>query len=119
MPTADRAKATVLTKVQFDDRDDRVLPEMSAKVIFLNKELEKTTENSTPKISVPASAVATRDGKKIVFLLNGDKVTEAPVVVGEVMGSSIEIKQGVSIGDKVVLHPTEKLSTGSKISLSK
>jgi len=119
VPTADRAKATVLTKVQFDDRDDRVLPEMSAKVIFLNKELEKTTENSTPKISVPASAVATRDGKKIVFLLNGDKVTEVAVVVGEVMGNTIEIKEGVSIGDKVVLHPTEKLSTGSKISLSK
>ena len=39
VPTADRAKATVLTKIQFDDRDEQVLPEMSAKVIFLNKEL--------------------------------------------------------------------------------
>ena len=38
VPTADRAKATVLTKVQFLDRDELVLPEMSAKVLFLSKE---------------------------------------------------------------------------------
>jgi RND family efflux transporter MFP subunit len=119
VPTADRAKATVMTKVQFEDRDDRVLPEMSAKVIFLNKELEKTTENASPKISVPASAVTTRDGKKVVFLLRGEKVGEVPVVLGELMGNNIEIKQGLSVGDKVVLHPAEKLSSGSKITLAK
>ena len=32
VPTADRAKATVMTKVRFLDRDERVLPEMSAEV---------------------------------------------------------------------------------------
>ena len=119
VPTADRAKATVLTKVQFQDRDELVLPEMSAKVIFLNKEPEKSTENSTPKISVPVSAVTTRDGKKVAFLLRNESVVETPVVVGEEMGNSIEIKQGLSVGDKVVLHPSEKLSSGSKITLTK
>jgi RND family efflux transporter MFP subunit len=119
VPTADRAKATVLTKIQFDDRDEQVLPEMSAKVIFLNKELEKTTENSTPRISVPMSAVTTRGGKKVAFLLRGETVAEVPVVVGELMGNSIEVKQGLSVGDKVVLHPTEKLSSGSKVTLAK
>jgi hypothetical protein len=44
---------------------------------------------------------------------------ETPVVVGEEMGNSIEIKQGLSVGDKVVLHPSEKLSSGSKITLTK
>ena len=34
VPTVDRAKATVLTKIQFLDRDERVLPEMSAKITF-------------------------------------------------------------------------------------
>ncbi len=119
VPTADRAKATVLTKVQFQDRDELVLPEMSAKVIFLNKETEKTTESSTAKISVPASAVTTRNGKKVAFLLRNESVVETPVVVGELMGNSIEIKEGLSVGDKVVLHPSEKLSSGSKITQAK
>ena len=92
---------------------------MSAKVIFLSKETEKTAENSTPKISVPVSAVTMRDGKKVAFLLRDETVKEIPIVVGELMGSSIEVKQGLSVGDKVVVHPSEKLSSGSKIALAK
>lgn len=34
VPTVDRAKATVLTKIRFLDRDEHVIPEMSAKVVF-------------------------------------------------------------------------------------
>ena len=39
VPTVDRAKATVMTKVRFDEIDPRVLPEMSAKVSFLSQEV--------------------------------------------------------------------------------
>src|SRR3989339_2012448 len=38
VPTADRAKATVLVKVGFESYDGRVLPEMSAKVLFSTKQ---------------------------------------------------------------------------------
>ena len=119
VPTADRAKATVLTKVQFEDRDELVLPEMSAKVIFLSKEVDKSAEKSAPKLSVPASAVTSRNGKKVVFLVRGESVAEVPVIVGGMMGNNIEIQQGLSAGDKLVLHPTEKLSSGSKVILAK
>lgn len=34
VPTVDRSKATVLTKIRFVDRDDAVIPEMSAKISF-------------------------------------------------------------------------------------
>ena len=35
VPTADRAKATVLVKIKFKEYDHRVLPEMGAKITFL------------------------------------------------------------------------------------
>src|SRR5436309_6232667 len=35
VPTADRAKATVMVKIRFKSYDRRVLPEMSAKITFL------------------------------------------------------------------------------------
>src|SRR6185369_10029968 len=37
VPTLDRSKATLLVKVRFNDRDPRILPDMSAKVAFLSK----------------------------------------------------------------------------------
>lgn len=119
VPTADRAKATVLTKVRFHDRDERVLPEMRAKVSFLKEGKEKEQQNSDPKISVPASAVTTRNGQKVVFVAKGETVTETAVVLGDIMGNRIEIKQGVAPGEKVVLRPSEKLSTGTKFTTEK
>jgi RND family efflux transporter MFP subunit len=114
VPTADRAKATVLTKVRFKERDERVLPEMRAKVNFL-KEGKQHTQNSLPKLSVPASAITTRNGQKIVFTVKDDAVVETPVTLGEVMGNRIEVKQGVTAGQKVVLRPVENLSTGTHV----
>ena len=38
VPTVDRAKGTVLVKISFDNLDDKVLPEMSAKVNFILEE---------------------------------------------------------------------------------
>lgn len=35
VPTVDRAKATVLTRIKFDELDSHVIPEMSARVTFL------------------------------------------------------------------------------------
>ena len=119
VPTADRAKATVLTKVRFKDLDSRVLPEMRAKVNFLSEQKEQSQKNSGPKISVPASAIVTRNGQKVVFVMKGETVTETAVTLGEVMGSRIEITQGVSSGQKVVLRPSETLATGTKVTTGK
>ena len=41
VPTIDRAKATVMTKVKFDEIDPRMLPEMSAKVSFLTQDVTR------------------------------------------------------------------------------
>ncbi len=35
IPTADRSRATIKVRVAFDDRDDRILPDMAARVIFV------------------------------------------------------------------------------------
>ncbi len=119
VPTADRAKATVLTKVRFKDRDERVLPEMRAKVSFIKEEQKQEKKDSAPLISVPASAITTRNGQKVVFVAKGETVTETAVTLGEVMGSRIEVRSGVKPGEKVVLRPAESLTTGATYTTEK
>jgi HlyD family secretion protein len=115
VPTADRAKATVLTKVRFKERDERVLPEMSAKVTFLSKELDKATSTAPPKLTVPLSAVVNRNGADVVLLVREGTLTEMPVKTGERIGARVEIREGVVQGDQVVARPDPTLATGSKI----
>ena len=115
VPTADRAKATVLTKVRFLDKDDRVLPEMSAKVTFLTEAISETQINAKPKITVNPSAVVEKDGKKIAFVFKDGTISEVNVVTGGMVGNSVEVMQGLSSGDQVVLNPPATLKTGMKV----
>jgi RND family efflux transporter MFP subunit len=114
VPTADRAKATVMTKIRFLNRDDRVFPEMGAKVAFLS---EPQQEGGTAKIAAPSGAIVTRENRKVAFLVRGDKVEERPVEVGGPVGAGVEIKKGLSPGDRVVLNPPEGLNAGDKIEI--
>jgi RND family efflux transporter MFP subunit len=113
VPTADRSKATVLVKVRFLRADSRILPEMSAKVAFLQREVRE--DEKKPRTAVNPAALLSRNGKKAVFLVKGERVVETPVTVGPRIGEMVEIVSGVSAGDKVVLKPLEKLKDGSRI----
>ena len=116
VPTADRSKATVLVKVRFVDTDHRVLPEMSAMVAFLSKPLPAAERE--PKTAVCPSAVVSRKGRKVVFMLQGDRVVETPVAIGSTVGDFLEIRKGAKAGDKVVLKPPEKLKDGMKVRIA-
>jgi len=117
VPTADRAKATVLTKVRFKERDDRVLPEMSAKVTFLSGEIPDAVSRSGPVLTVPSSSVVMRDGREVVFLITGDIVEEVPIKSGEQLGDRRKILEGLASGDQVVLRPNPSLEHHSKVKI--
>jgi RND family efflux transporter MFP subunit len=115
VPTADRSKASVMVKVRFLNKDKRILPEMSARVSFLERPV--SSEEEHPRLGVNPNAVVTRSGKQVVFQVKGEKVSEVPVTTGEKIGEVLEVKAGVKAGDKVVANPPKKLKTGSRVSL--
>ncbi len=119
IPTADRAKATVLTKIKFNDRDARVLPEMSAKVMFLKDNTSAESESAPPKLTIPSASVVSKNGKKVVYVLKNDIVTEVTIQTGETMGGAIEVVSGLSAGDKLVISPSDKLASGSAVKVKK
>ena len=113
VPTVDRAKATVMTKVRFDEIDPRVLPEMSAKVSFLSQEV--TPDQQKPLVAVNPEAIATRDGRTMVFLVKDGVATEVAVTPGMKIGDLTAIAGSVKSGDKVVLRPAAELRNGAAV----
>lgn len=115
VPTADRAKATVMTKVKFRKLDEKVLPEMSAKVLFLSKETDSTEAQQKPLLAIPLSSVVSRNGQDVVLLLRDDTISEVPVKTGMRLGDKIEIREGLMDRDRIVLRPTPELTSGMKV----
>lgn len=116
VPTVDRSKATVLVKVEFVEKDTRVLPDMSAKVAFLTRELKPGERKAVT--AVQPAAIAKRNGKDVMFLFENDKARMVPIVRKEKVGDLVQV-DGVKPGDKVVLNPGDKLADGAKVVLLK
>jgi RND family efflux transporter MFP subunit len=115
VPTADRSKATVLTKVKFTRPDPRVLPEMSAKVGFLSRPLKG--DEDMPFLGIPLSALRKAGNQDIVFRLNNAVVQSAPVRVGRNWDDTAEILSGLAEGDTVVLNPDVSLRGGRRVNV--
>lgn len=116
VPTADRTKATVLVKVRFIDKDNRILPEMSAKVAFLSREVR--SDEQKPRTALNPDAIRDRNGKKTVFLIRENRVMETPVTLGEKLGDMVEVLSGVKAGDRVVLKPLDKMRDRLRIKVA-
>lgn len=116
VPTADRQRAVVEVKVTIDDRDERILPDMSCNVTFL--ETEPTAGGASaaePKILVPRQAVVEVDGSSFVFVVEGDRLRRTAVELGAEQGDRVEIASGLGGGEVVVREATNDLEDGRRV----
>jgi RND family efflux transporter MFP subunit len=118
IPTADRTKATVQVKVTIQDKDANLKPEMSAKVTFLEpaRPAAASSEPAAPVVTVPREAVATRDGKTVVFVVGPDaKVQPRAVTTGAEIKGQLLVRSGLSGGEAIVLSPPQGLNAGDTV----
>ncbi len=117
VPTVDRSKATLLVKVAFDEKDPRVLPDMSAKVAFLSR--RPTPAEREPVTAVRPEAVVERGGRKVAFVPGPDGRAKA-VAVGPApkVGDMVQVT-GLAPGDQVVANPPAGLRDGDRVALAK
>jgi RND family efflux transporter MFP subunit len=114
-PKINRTKATVKVKVRFVDATDDVMPEMAARVSFLRKAIDESALKEKPKVVVPAAAVVDRNGAKVVYVVDGERVKLMPVSVGAPFGSGFELMGGPPAGTKIVKDPPPQLGDGMKV----
>src|SRR5712692_964670 len=113
-PEANRQKATVQVKVQIQNPDDYLRPEMNATVKFLANNEEKKTSSRPSGVFVPTTAVRDRNGKKVVFLaFNGKALMREVHIVGQRSGGYLV--NGLVGGESIITSAPQDLKDGSKI----
>ena len=115
VPTADRSKATVLVKVAFRKYDSKVLPEMSAKVLFLNKKVDEKSLSEKAILVVPYTAIRKSDQKEYVYRVKDGRVYEVEIKTGRTVGDYTEVISGVEEGDRVIQKITPDIKDGTKV----
>jgi HlyD family secretion protein len=114
-PSLNRSKASATVKVRFLDRDDSVLPEMAARVSFLEAPLDESKLKEPAKKIIPGGAVADRGGSRVVFVLDSGKVRQEQVTLGARFGDGYELVEGPAPGTKIVSDPPSTLTDGQAV----
>ena len=118
IPTANRASATIMTRISFDKLDSLLIPEMSARVYFMDPENKEITVEEPSFIGVSQNAVLTEDDHSYVFVVDGEYVKKHKIETGKSVGNTVEVLDGLEPGDEVVLTPPSTLHDGDKIKVN-
>jgi len=112
VPAADRGKATVKVRVALEHKDGRIVPDMGARVSFL----EEKVQDNVPLphgVLVPETSIVQRDGASVVFVVEGGKALQRAVTPAtQHYGELRLLPAAVNAGDSVVVKPPPDLHDG-------
>jgi RND family efflux transporter MFP subunit len=115
IPTADRQKATVRVRIAFQELDPRILPDMGVKVAFMSGEPASQGVAQQQGIRVPASAVRTQGGERIMFVVKDNIAHQRVVQLGGNFGSEMYVTSGLNPGEDYVVEMPTDLEDGDQV----
>jgi len=116
VPTADRAKGTVMVKVAFDHLDPRILPEMSARVAFLTRPLSE--QERLPFLGAHREALIHRNGSQGLYQIVNDRAQWIAAPVAEFKGDYVVLAGLLKEGEQIVLKPPPSLNPGDRVKVA-
>ncbi len=122
IPTADRSKATVKVRVAFKQKDPRILPEMGARVSFLENAGAAGEARTAVRraVVVPPEAVQAHGAAGTVFILHDDRVEARSVKLGAQSAQGQVVLSGIDAGARLAIPlGGAPLHDGEKVRLAK
>lgn len=110
-PSANKSARVFETKIRIHNNDNLLKPGMFAKV-------ELKTGKAGEILAVPQNALTGKEGMFFVFTAEGDKANRRQVEIGQVVDQLVEIKSGLTAGQKVVITNVNKLKDQDSIRIS-
>lgn len=107
-PAANRAARVFETKIKVKNSEQIFKPGMFAKV-------EIKTGEDVEVLAVPRDALTGKEGMFFIFLAEGDQAVRRQVEIGQILDQLVEIKSGLSGGERVIVTNVNKLKDRDKI----
>jgi RND family efflux transporter MFP subunit len=104
----DPTTRTLLTEIQVENRDRRLLPGMFAQA-------KLTLDRATPPLLVPANTLMMRGDGPQVAVVAGGRVRIARVTLGRDYGTEVEVTGGLTPGATLVVNPGDEVTEGAVV----
>jgi RND family efflux transporter MFP subunit len=105
-PQVDRQKGTLKVEVHILEPDGKLLPDMSARVTFLQQ--PEAGKQDEPAVLVPTAAVQRDDaGDSFVWVVNDGRVRKQRIETGGDVGDKVRVTVGLQGSEAVVVGDTD------------
>ena len=118
IPTADRNKATVKVRIALLEKDERVLPDMGARVSFLRKVDKVEKQDKKEGVMIPLNAVGEINNASYVLIVSNGKLKLSEVVVADETSNYARVTSGLATGSKVVARFDYELEDNQKVTIN-
>lgn len=118
IPMGDRARATIKVKVAITDADEKLFPNMGAKVFFLPEPGEKPAETKERRVFCDTSSIVKVGSDEFVWeVTNKLRTRRIDITSGNERDGRTEILEGLSGGEQVVVDPPPDLNADQLVKL--
>lgn len=108
----DPATRTLLTEVDVENKNGRLLPGSFGEVHF-------AVGSNVNKVTVPVNTMLFRaQGAQVAVVGQDGKIQLRPITIGRDYGSSLEILGGVAPDDQIVVNPSDSLENGQQVNIA-
>jgi membrane fusion protein, multidrug efflux system len=108
----DPGTRTLLTEVDVPNKDGRLFPGSFGEVHF-------AVGTGVNKVTVPVNAMLFRaQGAQVAVVGSNGKVELRPINIGRDYGTTLEVLDGLSTSDQVVINPADSLENGQLVNIS-
>ncbi|HLV88747.1 MAG TPA: efflux RND transporter periplasmic adaptor subunit [Candidatus Sulfotelmatobacter sp.] len=108
----DPSTRTLLTEVDVPNKDARLLPGSFGEVHF-------AVGSDVNKVTVPVNAMLFRsEGTRVAIVGADSKVELRPIVIGRDYGATLEVLDGISPSDRIVINPPDSLEAGQQVNIA-
>src|SRR5579871_5325033 len=108
----DPSTRTLLTEVDVPNKDARLLPGSCGEVHF-------AVGSDVNKVTVPVNAMLFRsEGTRVAIVGADSKVELRPIVIGRDYGATLEVLDGISPSDRIVINPPDSLEAGQQVNIA-
>jgi RND family efflux transporter MFP subunit len=111
-PLVNRQRGVVQVKVAISAPDEHLLPDMNARVLFIE---ESSGGPALPRI--PAQALAAQSASPAVFVLEGGTARLRTIKIGETVGEAVQVRDGLKPEDQILVPLGKPLKDGKPVLL--
>jgi RND family efflux transporter MFP subunit len=107
----DMASRTLNTEIDVDNPTEQLLPGAYVQVHL-------KLPNRTRSVTIPANALLFRSEGLRVGVVRNQHAQLIPITIGVDYGSSVQVTSGLTLGDQVIVSPSDSLTSGTPVRIA-